>query len=43
LAIGTTSAFWVIGMFVGIELLFCGWSWIFLAFAIRAATSNKVG
>lgn len=25
------AAFWVIGMFVGIELIFAGWAWIMLA------------
>jgi len=29
------SALWVIGLLVGIELLFNGWSWIMLALAIR--------
>jgi uncharacterized membrane protein HdeD (DUF308 family) len=28
-------AFWVIGTFVGIDLLFNGWSWIMLALAVR--------
>jgi uncharacterized membrane protein HdeD (DUF308 family) len=31
------SAFWVIGLFVGIEFIFAGWSWIFLAIGIRRA------
>lgn len=31
------SAFWVIGLFVGIELIFSGWSWIMLAIGIRRA------
>jgi uncharacterized membrane protein HdeD (DUF308 family) len=31
------SALWVIGIFVGIDLLFAGWSWIFLALGIRNA------
>jgi uncharacterized membrane protein HdeD (DUF308 family) len=31
------SVFWVIGVFVGIEFLFAGWSWIFLALGIRSA------
>ncbi len=29
------SALWVIGLLVGIEMLFHGWSWIILALAIR--------
>ena len=28
-----TSGFWVIGLFIGIELIFTGWSWIMLALA----------
>ena len=32
-----TDAFWVIGLFVGIELIFGGWSWIILAIGIRRA------
>ncbi len=35
------SAFWVIGLFVGIDLIFCGWSWIFLALGIRGAFPTK--
>lgn len=31
------SALWVIGMLVGIELLFCGWAWIMLAVTARSA------
>ena len=34
------SAFWVIGMFVGIDLIFSGWSWIFLALGIRRTISK---
>ena len=29
------SAFWVIGMFIAIEMMFCGWTYIFMALAIR--------
>jgi uncharacterized membrane protein HdeD (DUF308 family) len=29
------SAFWVIGLFVGIDLIFSGWAWVFLALAVR--------
>lgn len=29
------AAFWVIGLFVGIELIFDGWSWVMLALAVR--------
>jgi len=35
------DAFWVIGLFVGIDLIFLGWSWIFLALGIRRAFSDK--
>src|SRR5579863_2825126 len=36
------SAFWVIGLFVGIEFIFAGWSWIFLAIGIRRAISTRM-
>lgn len=29
------SALWVIGLFVGIDLIFSGWAWIVLALAVR--------
>jgi uncharacterized membrane protein HdeD (DUF308 family) len=29
------SSLWVIGLFVGIDLLLHGWSWIFLAFSLK--------
>jgi uncharacterized membrane protein HdeD (DUF308 family) len=29
------AALWIIGMFVGIDLIFCGWSWVMLALALR--------
>jgi uncharacterized membrane protein HdeD (DUF308 family) len=29
------SSLWVIGLFVGIDLLFNGWSWVMLALAVR--------
>ncbi len=29
------SAFWVIGLFVGIDLLLAGWSWVLLSLAAR--------
>jgi len=35
------SAFWVIGVFVGIDLIFCGWSWIVLALGVRATFPRK--
>lgn len=30
------TALWVIGLFVGIDMLFAGWSWVMTALAIRA-------
>ena len=30
------SSLWVIGLFVGIDLIFNGWSWVMLALAVRA-------
>lgn len=30
------AAFWVIGMFVGIDLIFMGWSWVMLGLAVRS-------
>jgi uncharacterized membrane protein HdeD (DUF308 family) len=35
------DAFWVIGLFVGIDLIFLGWSWIVLALGIRSAFQGK--
>ena len=36
------SAFWVIGLFVGIDMLFAGWAWVMTALAVRnlAATPD---
>jgi uncharacterized membrane protein HdeD (DUF308 family) len=31
-----SSALWVIGLFVGIEMLFNGWAWIMLALGLRS-------
>ena len=31
------AAVWVIGTFVGIDMLFIGWSWVMLALAVRRA------
>src|SRR5262245_23814979 len=36
-----TAAFWVIGTFVGIDLLFTGWSWVMLGLAVRSASSAE--
>jgi uncharacterized membrane protein HdeD (DUF308 family) len=35
------TAFWVIGLFIGIELIFSGMSWIMLAIGIRTTFSSK--
>ena len=29
------SGFWVIGLFIGIELIFAGWTWVMLSLAAR--------
>ncbi len=36
------SSLFFIGLFVGIELLFNGWSWVMLALAVRTAEPGKV-
>jgi uncharacterized membrane protein HdeD (DUF308 family) len=36
-----TSALWVIGTFVGIELVFNGWSWVMLGLAARTIPSQE--
>jgi uncharacterized membrane protein HdeD (DUF308 family) len=33
------SSLWVIGLFVGIDLLFHGWSWVILALTVRTYTA----
>jgi uncharacterized membrane protein HdeD (DUF308 family) len=35
------SAAWVIGLFVGIDLIFAGWTWIFLALGVRRAFAKR--
>jgi uncharacterized membrane protein HdeD (DUF308 family) len=35
------NAFWVIGLFIGIDLIFSGWSWVVLAFAIRSSLAGR--
>jgi uncharacterized membrane protein HdeD (DUF308 family) len=30
------ASYWVIGLFVGIEMLFAGWSWVMVALAVRS-------
>jgi uncharacterized membrane protein HdeD (DUF308 family) len=36
------SSLWVIGLFVGIELLFHGWSWVILALTVRSVSAPPV-
>ncbi|MBX3411158.1 MAG: HdeD family acid-resistance protein [Pirellulales bacterium] len=35
------SGLWVIGLFIGIELIFNGWAWIMLSLGLRSALSSK--
>ncbi len=35
------SGLWVIGMFVGIELIFNGWTWIMLSLGLRALPDGE--
>ena len=34
-----SSAFWVIGLFIGIDLIFTGWSWVMLSLTARRLAS----
>lgn len=34
------AALWVIGLFVGIEMIFSGWAWIMLSLGLRAAKDS---
>ena len=36
------ASFWVIGLFVGIDLLFAGWSWVMTAVAVRTLAGKAV-
>jgi len=36
------SAFWVIGLFVGIDMVFAGWSWVMTALAVRSIPGKSV-
>jgi uncharacterized membrane protein HdeD (DUF308 family) len=36
------SAFWAIGLFVGIDMLFAGWSWVMTALAVRSMPGRAV-
>jgi uncharacterized membrane protein HdeD (DUF308 family) len=35
------SSLWVIGLFIGIDLVFHGWSWVVLALAVRTYTAGR--
>ena len=35
-----SSAFWVIGLFIGIDLIFTGWSWVMLSLTARRLASQ---
>ncbi|HTQ37937.1 MAG TPA: HdeD family acid-resistance protein [Pirellulales bacterium] len=35
------AALWVIGMFIGIEMLFNGWAWVMLALGLRAVAKAR--
>lgn len=35
------AALWVIGLFIGIEMLFNGWAWIMLAIGLRAVAKAR--
>lgn len=37
------SGLWVIGLFVAVELIFNGWSYLFVALAARAAAKSRAG
>jgi uncharacterized membrane protein HdeD (DUF308 family) len=36
------SGLWVIGMFIGIDLLFNGWAWIMLAIGLRTTKLDPI-
>jgi uncharacterized membrane protein HdeD (DUF308 family) len=36
------SSFWVIGLFVGIEMILNGWTWVFVAIALRGLGRRSV-
>jgi uncharacterized membrane protein HdeD (DUF308 family) len=37
------SGLWVIGLFVGIDLIFTGWTWVMLALAVKKVRPQTVG
>jgi uncharacterized membrane protein HdeD (DUF308 family) len=36
------SGFWVIGLFIGIDLILTGWSWVWLSLAARPKTNGEI-
>ncbi len=36
------SGLWVIGLFVGIEMIFNGWAWVMLAFGLKQSQSASI-
>lgn len=36
------SGLWVIGLFIGIDLIFNGWAWVMLALKLRSAKPNEM-
>jgi uncharacterized membrane protein HdeD (DUF308 family) len=36
------TALWVIGLFVGIDLIFTGWTWVMLALALKNVQPRTV-
>lgn len=36
------TGLWAIGLFIGIEMIFNGWAWIMLAFALKSLPKNPV-
>ena len=35
------SSYWVIGMFIGIDLIFNGWSWVMLGMIVKSPTPDS--
>jgi uncharacterized membrane protein HdeD (DUF308 family) len=35
------SSYWVIGMFIGIDLIFNGWSWVMLGMIVKSPAPNS--
>jgi uncharacterized membrane protein HdeD (DUF308 family) len=35
------SGLWVIGLFIGIDLIFTGWAWVMLSLTARRLTSQE--